>query len=62
MFNPQRSVQDVKRHLKKMSADSRCDLITKADFSLKGELFLSIKNRCHHILQKYEAEDFSKDN
>ena len=42
-----------------MSADSRCDLITKADFSSNSDLFRSIETRCNQILQKYEAEDFS---
>jgi len=43
-----------------MSADSRCDLITKANFSLTSDLFCAVKNRCYQILQKYKAEDFSK--
>ena len=59
VFNPKKSRKEVKKRLKDMSADSRCDLITKVDFSLKSDLFLSIKNRCYQILQKYEAEDFS---
>ena len=59
MFNPNKAKKDIKKKLKEMSADSRCDLIAKADFSLDSELFLSIKNRCNQILQKYEAEDFS---
>ena len=60
VFNPKKSKKKVREYLKKMSADSRCDLITEANFSLKGGLFLAIKSRCHQILQKYEAEDFSK--
>ena len=59
VFNPKKAVKDTKKKLKDMSADSRCDLIAKADFSLDSDLFLSIKNRCNQILQKYEAEDFS---
>ena len=59
VFNPQKDKESVKKHLKNMSADSRCDLITKADFSLKSDLFVAIQNRCNQILQKYEAEDFS---
>ena len=55
VFNPKKA----KKKLKDMSADSRCDLIAKADFSLDSDLFLSIENRCNQILQKYEAEDFS---
>ena len=59
VFNPEKAKQDIKKKLKEMSADSRCDLIAKADFSLNSDLFFSIKNRCKQILQKYEAEDFS---
>ena len=59
VFNPSEAETDIKKKLKNMSADSRCDLIAKADFSLDSNLFLSIKNRCNQILQRYEAEDFS---
>ena len=59
VFNPKKNKKEIKQKLKDMSADSRCDLITKVDFSLNSELFFSIKNRCHQILQKYEAEDFA---
>ena len=60
VFNPQKSEKDVKKKLKDMSAESRCDLITSANFSIRSDLFLSIKTRCYQILQKYEAKDFSK--
>ena len=60
VFNPKKSKKEIKRHLKNMSADSRCDLITKANFSLTSELFDSIKHRCFQIQKKYSAEDFSK--
>lgn len=59
VFNPDKAKKDIKKRLKDMSADSRCDLIAKADFSSNSDLFLSIKNRCNQILQRYEAEDFS---
>jgi len=59
MFNPKKNKKETKKKLKDMSADSRCDLITKVDFSLDSDLFHSIKNRCSQILQKYEAEDFA---
>ena len=60
VFNPnKKDEKEVKKKLKDMSADSRCDLITKVDFSLDSDLFFSIKNRCNQILQKYEAEDFA---
>ena len=58
VFNPKKQ-KTCKEKLKGMSADSRCDLITKANFSLKSDLFSAIKTRCWQILQKYEAEDFS---
>ena len=61
VYNPKKKKKEVKQHLKNMSADSRCDLITPADFSLKSDLFISIKNRCNQILQKYKAVDFSKE-
>ena len=60
VFNPKKDEVEVKKKLKDMSADSRCDLITEVDFSLDSNLFFSIKNRCNQILQKYEAEDFAK--
>ena len=59
VFNPEDSKQKVKKRLKDMSADSRCDLITEANFSSNSDLFRSIETRCNQILQKYEAEDFS---
>lgn len=49
---------DKKEKLKKMSIDKRADLITPADYSLDGELFGFIKNRCIQICQRYEAENF----
>ena len=60
VFNPKKDTKAIKKRLKDMSADSRCDLITKAEFSLSSELFVAIKSRCNQILQKYQAEDFSK--
>ena len=60
VFNSRKDKEEIKDRLKNMSADSRCDLITEAKFSEKSNLFCSIKNRCYQILEKYEAEDFSK--
>ena len=62
VFNPKDGKQKIKKRLKDMSADSRCDLITKANFSSDSDLFRSIETRCNQILQKYEAEDFSRIN
>ena len=59
VFNPDKDKGKVKEKLKDMSADSRCDLIAKADFSENSDLFFAIETRCNQILQKYEAEDFS---
>ena len=59
VFDPEKDEEKIKKRLKDMSADSRCDLITKVDFSLDSDLFRSIETRCNQILQKYEAEDFS---
>ena len=38
VFNPKKNEDDIKRNLKGMSADSRCDLIVKADFSPNSNL------------------------
>ena len=60
VYNPRKPKVEIKRRLSKMSADSRCDLITEAKFSFSSELFKSLEKRCHQILQKYDAEDFAK--
>ena len=59
VYNAQKNKKEIEEKLENMSADKRCDLITKAEFNLKSELFISIKTKCEQILQKYEAEDFS---
>lgn len=60
VFDPAKSKEEVQTRLKDMSADSRCDLITKADFSSTSALFSAVQSRCCQILQKYEAEDFAR--
>ncbi len=56
VYDPQKPKEDVKKRFHKMRFDKRTDLITPADYSLDGELFSYIKNRCVQIRQKYEAE------
>lgn len=59
VYNKGKTGPDIKKRLGKMSADKRCDLITAADFSLKGELFKAIENRCTQIRQKFAAENLN---
>ena len=56
VFNPASSREGVNKKLKNMRLDRRADLITKADFSTRGELFDYLKTRCIQIRQCYEAE------
>ncbi len=58
VYDPKSNKDKRIKRLKNMSLDKRADLITSADFSLKGDLFQYLKARCHHIRQKYEAENF----
>lgn len=60
VYDPSSKSKAVKEKLEGMSLDKRADLITEADYSLKGELFEFIKTRCIQIKQKYEAESFGK--
>lgn len=54
--NPKTSKEKLNERLKEMRLDKRADLITLADYSLSGELFKFIKNRCIQIKQRLEAE------
>lgn len=56
VYNKSKSTADIKRRLGQMSADKRCDLITAADYSLDGELYLALKTKCVQIQQKIAAE------
>jgi 2-hydroxy-3-keto-5-methylthiopentenyl-1-phosphate phosphatase len=58
VYNSKMWNDDTRKKLKGMSLDKRADLITPADYSLDGELFSFIKNRCTQICQRYEAENF----
>ena len=59
LYDPKVDKKSRNKRLKDMSLDKRADLITPADFSLKGELFNYIEARCIQIRQKYEAENFA---
>lgn len=59
VYDKDRPVNQVQKRLKEMSLDKRADLITKADYSLKGELFKFIEARCIQICQRYAAENMN---
>lgn len=56
VYNPDTAPQKINDKLRMMRTDKRADLITPADFSLKGELFHFLRSRCEQIRQKCEAE------
>lgn len=60
VYNETNSKRKIKKNLQDLSLDSRVDLITSANYSLKGELYKFIESRCFQILQRYEAENISK--
>ena len=60
LLNPQKTAEENKAKMKKMNLNLRADLITFADYALDGELFKFIQERCHQILQRYEAESLEK--
>ncbi len=55
VYDSNKEPDKLKKKLANIKAGKRADLITKADFSLKGELFQYITARCHQIRQRYEA-------
>ncbi len=55
VYDPDGKPGKLKEKLANIRSGKRADLITKADFSLKGELFQYITARCHQIRQRYEA-------
>ena len=57
LYDKDKQNKDIKRRLKKMSSDSRANFITKADFSIKGELFKFIKAHCLRVLQSHKASN-----
>ena len=62
VYDPAKKMEDVlaEKGYQKISNDSRCDLITKADFSKNGELYKYIENCCKRILARYQVKDFVK--
>ncbi|MCL4678628.1 MAG: hypothetical protein KJ017_08560 [Alphaproteobacteria bacterium] len=57
VYDEKSSEKTIQEKLKGMRLDKRADLITPADYSLKGELFQFLKTRCIQIKQRYEAEE-----
>jgi len=55
VYDPNKTKDDINKRLHDMRMDKRTDLITPANYSLDGELFSYIKNRCIQIRQKYQA-------
>lgn len=55
VYDPEKKDTEVSKRLKTMRLDKRADLITKATFDEKGELFEFLVNRCVQIKQRYEA-------
>jgi 2-hydroxy-3-keto-5-methylthiopentenyl-1-phosphate phosphatase len=56
VYNASKESDEINKRLKQMRLDKRTDLITPADFSLKGELYKYLETRCIQIKQRYEAE------
>lgn len=56
VFDPQADIKDVNKRIKSMRLDRRADIITKADYSLDGELYDFLLRRIIQIRQRYEAE------
>ena len=59
VYNPKEKKDYAQKKMQYLSLDRRTNLITPADYSLKSELFHSLKVRCFQILQEFEALDFS---
>ncbi|AGH94325.1 HAD family hydrolase [Pseudobdellovibrio exovorus] len=60
VYNPEGDSKKIKARLNQMSSESRCDAIVPADYSSGSDLDKVISARCHQILEKYKAQDFSK--
>ena len=56
VYNSAKESDEINKRLRQMRLDKRADLITPADFSLKGELYKYLETRCIQIKQRYEAE------
>ncbi len=55
VYDPVSKPEKLKGKLANIRSGKRADLITKADFSPKGELFHYIAARCQQIRQRYEV-------
>ena len=55
VFNPEESKKSINKKSKNIRTGKRIDLFTKADFSLKGDLFKFIQIRCNQIAHRYDA-------
>ena len=60
VYNPAWEKERTDNRFQKMRLDRRTDLITPADFSIKGELYDYLAVRCNQIRQRYEAETIVK--
>jgi 2-hydroxy-3-keto-5-methylthiopentenyl-1-phosphate phosphatase len=56
VYDSSKSKNKIDERLRNMRLDKRADLITPADFSVRGELFEFLSNRCKQIAQRYRAE------
>lgn len=59
LLNPNKSDEENKEKLQKLSLNKRADLVSKANFSENGELFKFLKANCFQILRRYEAENMA---
>lgn len=57
VYDPEMSEEKMKTRFHEMRLDKRTDLITPANFDVKGELYKFIASRCWQICQRYEAEN-----
>ena len=55
VFNPEESNKDIESKSKNIKKGKRIDLFTPANFTLNGQLFKFIQNRCDQIAHRYEA-------
>lgn len=58
VYNHEKAETEIKKRLGQMSAEKRCDVITPAEFSERGELFSTISSKCELIRKKFAAEEF----
>ena len=56
VYDPELSNKKIENKTKKMKAGRRIDLLTEADFSLKGKLCKTIETRCNQIVDRYNSQ------